>query len=143
MLLAGFGYTWSDQIHDMVSPTGVTAIAGNGRIPGDVDFYYRPSQRLFGDDGREVTTGFGFKLTGRYVLPYDVGVSGSYRIQAGSQWGRTVSIPFPGDGTQNIRVEPVTSNRSPNVSLLDFRFDKGIRMGVTASSREWSTSSTR
>jgi Carboxypeptidase regulatory-like domain len=129
MLLAGFGYSWLNQIHDMVSPTGATAIAGNGRIPGDVDFYYRPSQRLFGEDGRETTSGFGFKLTGRYIMPYDIGVSGSYRLQAGSQWGRTVSIPFPGDGTQNIRVESVTSHRAPNVSLLDFRFDKGVKFG--------------
>ena len=95
MLLAGLGYSWFDQIHDMVSPTGVTNIAGNGRIPGDVDFYYRPSQRLFGDDGHETTSGFGFKLTGRYVFPWEIGMSGSYRVQAGSQWGRTRQHSVP------------------------------------------------
>jgi hypothetical protein len=63
------------------------------------------------------------------MLPYEVGVSGSWRFQSGYQWGRTSSVTFPGDGTQNIRVEPVTANRAPNVTILDFRFDKGVKFG--------------
>ena len=126
MLLTSLGYTWSNQIHDVVSPTGATAVAGNTR-----NYFFRPSQVMFGDNGRETSTQWNYKLTGRYVLPYEIGSSASFRVQSGYQWGRTTSVAFPGDGTQNIRVEPVTSNRAPNVSILDFRFDKGIKFGST------------
>jgi hypothetical protein len=124
MLLAGAGYTWFNQIHDMLSATAVTATAGNNRT-----FFYRPSQLRFGDNGYEQSTGWGYKLTGRYLLPWQFGVSCSLRVQSGGQWGRVTSVNFPGDGAQNIRMEPVDTNRAPNVSLLDFRFDRTFRFG--------------
>jgi len=125
MLLTSFGYTWLNQIHDeSQSSTGATGVAGNTR-----DYNFRPSQVLFGENGRETSTQWNYKVTGRYLLPFDIGTSGSWRVQSGYNWGRTVAVPFAGDGTQNIRVEPVTANRSPNVAILDLRFDKGFRFG--------------
>jgi carboxypeptidase family protein len=124
MLLTSFGYTWLNQIHDESSPTGATAVAGNQR-----DYNYRPSQVMFGENGRETTTQWNTKVSGRYVMPYDIGVSGSWRVQSGYQWGRTSSVVFPVDGQQSLRVEPVTSNRAPNVSIVDFRFDKSFKFG--------------
>jgi hypothetical protein len=124
MLLTSFGYTWLNQIHAVTSPTGATAAAGNTR-----DFNYRPSQLLFGENGRETSTQWNYKISGRYVFPYEVGLSGSWRVQSGYQWGRTTSVNFPGDGQQNIRVEPVTANRAPNVAILDFRIDKSFTFG--------------
>jgi carboxypeptidase family protein len=124
MLLTSFGYTWLNQIHDVVSPTGATNLAGNTR-----EFFFRPSQVMWGENGRETSTQWNYKVSGRYMLPYEIGVSGSWRFQSGYQWGRTSSVTFPGDGTQNIRVEPVTSNRAPNVTILDFRFDKAVKFG--------------
>jgi len=124
MLLTSFGYTWLNQIHDVTSPTGATAVAGNGR-----DYSYRPSQVLFGDNGRETSTMWNYKVTGRYLMPLDIGTSGSWRVQSGSNWGRTLSVGFPGDSSQNMRVEPVTANRAPTVAILDLRFDKAFRFG--------------
>jgi hypothetical protein len=124
MLLTSFGYTWLNQIHDVVSLTGPTNLAGNLR-----EYFFRPSQVMWGDNGRETSTQWNYKVSGRYMLPYEIGVSGSWRFQSGYQWGRTSSVAFPGDGTQNIRVEPVTANRAPNVTILDFRFDKGVKFG--------------
>ncbi len=82
-----------------------------------------------GRNGRETSTQWNYKVIGRYVLPYDIGLSGSWRVQSGYQWGRTTSVTFPGDGQQNIRVEPVTANRAPNVAILDFRLDKSFKFG--------------
>jgi hypothetical protein len=124
MLLTSFGYTWLNQIHDVVSATGATAVAGNLR-----NYFFRPSQLLFGDNGRETSTQWNYKVSGRYMMPLGIGVSGSWKFQSGYQWGRTTSVQFAGDGTQNIRVEPVTANRAPNVAILDFRVDKAIRFG--------------
>jgi carboxypeptidase family protein len=124
MLLTSFGYTWLNQIHNVTSPTGALDSAGNRR-----EYFYRPSQAMFGDDGRETSTTWNYKVVGRYTLPLDVGLSGSWKVQSGYQWGRTTSITFPGDGAQNVRVEPVRSNRAPTVSIVDFRLDKGFSVG--------------
>ncbi|MGH9387393.1 MAG: carboxypeptidase regulatory-like domain-containing protein [Vicinamibacterales bacterium] len=115
MLLTSFGYTWLNQIN------GVTSY---GRT-----FSYRPSDLMFGDGGRETPTIWNYKVIGRYTLPFDIGLSGSWKVQSGQQYGRTVSVLFPGDGSRNVRVEPVTSNRYPTVGILDFRFDKSFRFG--------------
>ncbi|HYU78506.1 MAG TPA: carboxypeptidase-like regulatory domain-containing protein [Vicinamibacterales bacterium] len=116
MLLTSFGYTWRHQLHDMTS---------NQRF-----YSYRPARHLFGDEnGYETSTFWNYKVIGRYVLPYDIGLSGSWKVQSGIQWGRTISAGFPGDGTQTVRVEPVTANRAPSVGILDFRLDKSIKWG--------------
>jgi hypothetical protein len=107
MLLTSFGYTWRDQ--------------------GTAN--YRPADLLFVDEsGQESTTLYNYKLIGRYTLPFDIGLSGSWKLQSGSQWGRTVSVAFPGDGTRTVRVEPMSANRAPAVSIIDFRFDKSFRL---------------
>jgi hypothetical protein len=124
MLLSSFGYTWYNQIHSMTSSTSTTGVAGNLRA-----FAYRPSQLMWGDNGYETTTTWNYKLVGRYVLPYDVGISGSWKVQSGYQWGRVTSVTFPGDGAQNVRMEPTTSNRAPNVAIMDLRFDKSVGFG--------------
>ena len=110
MLLTSFGYTW--------------------RYQGTAN--YRPADRLFVDDnGQEQTTLYNYKVIGRYMLPWDIGLSGSWKLQSGVQWGRTVSVRFPGDGTRTVRVEPSNANRAPTVSILDFRVDKSFRMRGT------------
>jgi hypothetical protein len=116
MLLSSFGYTWSNMLHDTT---------GNGRF-----FSYRPARRLFGDEnGFETSTAWNYKIIGRYSLPYGIGFSGSWKVQSGVQYGRTVSVAFPGDGTQTVRVEPVTANRYPTVQILDIRGDKSFSFG--------------
>lgn len=115
MLLTSFGYTWSTMLHDTT---------------GYLRFYsYRPARRLFGDNGLETSTLWNYKLIGRYVMPYDIGFSGSWKVQSGQNYGRTISVAFPGDSTQTVRVEPITANRYPTVGILDVRVDKSFRFG--------------
>jgi hypothetical protein len=120
MLLTSFGYTWLNQIHT----SSTTVSSGNGQT-----FSYRPSDRMFGDNGYETSTLWNYKIVGRYTLPLDIGFSGSWKVQSGGNWGRSVSVPFPGDGARNVRVEPVTANRGENVQIMDIRFDKALRFG--------------
>jgi hypothetical protein len=106
MVLTSFGHTWRY--------TGSDA--------------YRPADRLWLDEnGQEQRTLWNYKLIGRYTLPFDIGLSGSWKLQSGEQWGRTVSVRFPNDGTRTVRVEPLNANRAPSVSIIDFRFDKSFR----------------
>jgi hypothetical protein len=120
MLLTSFGYTWLNQIHS----SSTTVSSGNGQT-----FSYRPADLMFGDNGYETSTLWNYKVIGRYTLPLDIGLSGSWKVQSGGNWGRSLSVAFPGDGTRTVRVEPVTANRGETVQILDLRFDKSFRMG--------------
>jgi hypothetical protein len=120
MLLTSFGYTWLNQVHG----SSTTVSAGNGQ-----SFSYRPADLMFGDNGYETSTLWNYKVIGRYTMPFDVGMSGSWKVQSGGNWGRSLSVAFPGDGTRTVRVEPVTANRGENVQILDVRFDKTVRFG--------------
>ena len=124
MVLTSYAYTWLNQFHAATTGTGTLDALSTGRT-----YNWRPNQRLFGEEGKETSTLWNYKVVGRYVLPYEVGLSGSWKVQSGRQWGRSISIPFPGDGTQSVRVEPVTANRAPTVSILDFRADKSFSFG--------------
>ncbi len=118
MLLTSFGYTWSSMLHET---TGYQRMVGHSLQNSTQPPAYLPARRLFGDNGIETSTLWNYKVIGRYVMPFDIGVSGSWQVQSGQQYGRTISVNFPGDGTRTIRVEPITANRYPNVSILDFR----------------------
>ena len=124
MMLTSFGYTWLDQFHAAVTNTGALNALSQAKV-----YNWRSTQRLFGDNGKETSTLWNYKFIGRYTLPYQIGFSGSWKVQSGRQWGRNTSVTFPGDGTQSIRVEPVTANRAPTVGILDFRADKSFTFG--------------
>ena len=124
MLLTSFGYTWLDQFHAAVTGTGALDALTTAKV-----YNWRDNQRLFGDQGKETSTLWNYKMIGRYTMPYEIGFSASWKLQSGRQWGRTTSVNFPGDGTQSIRVEPVTANRAPSVSIMDFRADKSFTFG--------------
>jgi hypothetical protein len=120
MMLTSFGYTWLNQIHG----SSTTVSAGNGQT-----FSYRPSDLMFGDKGYETSTLWNYKIIGRYTLPMDFGFSGSLKVQSGGNWGRSISVPFPGDGARTVRVEPVTANRGETVGIFDVRIDKAVKFG--------------
>ena len=126
MLLTSFGYTWSSMLHET---TGYQRMVGHSLQSSTQPPAYIPARRLFGDNGIETSTLWNYKAIGRYLMPFDVGVSGSWRVQSGQHYGRTINVNFPGDGTRTIRVEPVDANRYPNISILDFRADKSFRFG--------------
>ena len=62
-------------------------------------------------------------------MPLDFGFSGSWKVQSGGNWGRSISVPFPGDGARTVRVEPVTANRGETVQIMDIRLDKAFKFG--------------
>jgi hypothetical protein len=126
MLLTSFGYTWSSMLHET---TGYQRMVGHPLQNSTQPPVYLPARRLFGDNGIETSTLWNYKAIGRYTLPFDIGASGSWRLQSGQNYGRTVSVNFPGDSTRTIRVEPITANRFPAVSIVDLRMDKTFRLG--------------
>ena len=70
------------------------------------------------------------KVSGGYILPFDVIASANYEHRLGLPQARQVQFT----GGQTIRsivlnVEPLGSIRLPNTNLVDFRFAKRMRMG--------------
>ena len=116
MLMGSVAYTWSTMVHEE-DGTGSRA------------FQYRPYDLMWGDNGRETSTLWNYKVVGRYLLPLGVGLSGSWKVQSGFNFARTISVAMPVEGNRTIRVEPVTSNRYPSVAILDFRVDKSFALG--------------
>ncbi len=122
MLLTSAGMTWSKMQH--ISDAATPAPTGYTR-----NYSYRPFDNIFGDEyGRETSTVWNYKVIGRYELPWGIGSSGSWRVQSGQQYGRTASVNFPGEGTRVVRVEEITANRYPNISILDLRLDKSFTL---------------
>jgi hypothetical protein len=120
MLLTSFEYTWLEQFFGTGSSTSALGSAGNTK-----SYSFNPNLRRF---GRESATIWNYKLIGRYTLPWDIGVSGSYKLQSGREWGRSLSVAFPVAGTTTVRVDPVDANRAPNVGIFDIRLDKSIKL---------------
>jgi Carboxypeptidase regulatory-like domain len=120
LLLTSFAYTWLNQIHNNTSTTSVLSAAGNSKA-----YDWRPNIVRF---GRETSTIWNYKLIGRYVAVWDIGISGSYKLQSGRQWGRSLSVALPTAGSETVRVEPVTANRAPTVGILDLRLDKSFKV---------------
>ncbi len=122
MLLTSAGMTWSKMQHVSTATTPVPT--GYTRA-----YSFRPVDRLFGDEfGRETSTVWNYKVIGRYEMPWGIGTSGSWRVQSGQQYGRTITVAMPGDGARTFRVEPITANRYPNISIFDLRLDKSVRL---------------
>jgi hypothetical protein len=79
---------------------------------------------------RQKTTTYHFQLLGRYTLPFDVGFAANYRYQSGFPYSEYITDADTAPGL-NVTpspffVEDLKNNRSDNVSLLNFRVDKGF-----------------
>ncbi len=129
LLLTSFEHTWADDFRTTGSGTGNLDVARQATVApfgaASRTVLGQPNRRRL---GRQETTYWNYKLVGRYVFPYDLGVSTSYKLQSGFNWARAISVPLPNAGSEEILAEPVNSNRSQNVHILDFRFEKAVKL---------------
>ena len=82
---------------------------------------------------RQKTTMYHFQAMGRYTLPYEIGFAVNYRYQSGFNYSKIIA---DGDTTPGLNITPspffvqnLDQNRSDNVSLMNFRIDKGFTFG--------------
>ena len=78
-------------------------------------------------------TNWQFKAAGRYVMRYDIGTAATLRYVSGFPWAPLLSVGVPNVGTQTIFLDNLNNRRSDNVAILDFRVDKDVPLGDTAS----------
>jgi hypothetical protein len=109
------GYTRSkNEISDMsvaTSPNLLIDANGNVTTAANAD---RPNQ---------------FKLTGTYMFPWDVTVSGNFRSQSGPPVTRQISTRLAIGGSETINLEPLGSTRIDTLNTLDLRAGKVVRFG--------------
>ncbi|OLC48328.1 MAG: hypothetical protein AUH43_09710 [Acidobacteria bacterium 13_1_40CM_65_14] len=123
LLLTSFETTWANDFRGTTTGLGSLDV-----VRQSTAFQWEPNRRRL---GRQETSFWNYKVLGRYVFPYDFGVSGSYKLQSGYNWARNTSVALPGGaGSESVLMEPLNSNRTANVHILDFRVEKGFRLGV-------------
>ena len=126
MLLTSFAYTWLDQFHATTTNTGALDALAQGEA-----YNWRPNQRLFGDEGKETSTLWNYKVIGRYTFPWEIGFSGSWKVQSGRQYGRsTQRRRSPATSLKASASRTVTANRAPTVSASSTSaLDKSFSFG--------------
>jgi Carboxypeptidase regulatory-like domain/TonB dependent receptor len=127
LLLTSFEHTWADDFRTTTTGTSSLDVVrqATSAISGANNVMSLPNRRRL---GRQETTYWNYKVLGRYVFPYDFGVSGSYKLQSGYNWARNTSVTLPNAGSESVLMEPLKSNRTENVHIVDFRVEKGFRL---------------
>jgi hypothetical protein len=108
------GYTWSRTEVDATSVTSPNSFV-NARGRAGIDRAHN------------------FKLTGSYLLPWDVQVGGNVRWLSGEPITRQVGIPGLNqnpNGNTTVLAEPRGSDTLPALFTLDLRFAKIFRVGA-------------
>jgi hypothetical protein len=70
------------------------------------------------------------KVSGVYILPYDISLAVNYVHNSGTPQQRTILVRAPQSGNINLNAEPYGSFRLPNVNLSDARVEKTFRVGA-------------
>jgi hypothetical protein len=106
------GYTWSRTEVDTTSVTSPNAFVNSEGRPG-------------------IDRAHNFKLTGSYLLPWDVLLGGNFRWLSGEPITRQVGIPGLNqapNGNTTVLAEPRGSDLLPSLFTLDFRAGKIFRV---------------
>ena len=76
------------------------------------------------------TSTYQFKTSARYVLPYEIGLAGTYRLISGFNFAPTHRLSIYGGSLKPyVWLAPMNEDRSDNVGILDFRVDKSFELG--------------
>jgi outer membrane receptor for ferric coprogen and ferric-rhodotorulic acid len=71
------------------------------------------------------------KLSGTYLLPWDIGVSGNYRFYTGKPLTPSLTVSL-NQGYVSVPTELRGQTRYPSVSLLDLRVSRVFKVGPKA-----------
>jgi hypothetical protein len=120
-LLATFAHTWVREFEN----------AYFGNTVKQNDLRVTPNDEINTIDGRHHFTTWQAKLHGTWDSPFwDIKLTPILRHQSGQPQGRTFQFNFGQPyGNQRILAEPIGTRRQDNITLMDLRAEKGIRLG--------------
>ncbi len=103
---------------------------------GGPDVDYLDPTNVLQQEGEQVGTSntrWVAKLTGMYVLPWDVSVAGFLNARDGYPYNRTVLTPTRtgGIGTASVFVKQYAEERYDDFVQFDLRVDKTVKLGPT------------
>jgi len=85
-----------------------------------------PNAEIFAADRRWEWLG---RLSGSYLFPYGLQTSANFEHRSGAPWARTAlfrgGLTIP---SITVNVEPIGSQRLPNINLLDLRVEKRLNL---------------
>lgn len=126
LLLSSFEHSWLKDWRRSASSTSSLGVLRAILPSTTANWLWRPNQRRL---GQGETTFWNYKLVGRYVFPYDIGVSASYKLQSGYNYPRELSVNLPNAGAETMPAEAFDANRGPNVNIFDIRAEKAFALG--------------
>ena len=116
---AGFAHTWNrDQ-----------AAAYSGQALRNNVYPLTPNDLInAGEGGRHEFRTWTAKAYGTYEAPWGVRITPVVRHQSGQPFGRTFATNSLSYGTVRVLAEPVGTRRMDNITIVDVRVEKGIRL---------------
>jgi len=96
------------------------------------DAQYAPESGGSGIGGIFTNSRWLMKLSGRYTLPGDINVAGSYNGRQGYPFPQYIQTPnrANGAGRDEVLLDRLGSVRLDNLHMVDFRLDKVLRFGA-------------
>ena len=121
MLLSSLAYTWSNDFRSSTSQTGATSAVSHSNT-----YSWQPNLRRF---GRQDTSFWHYKISGRYEIGQGFASAVSYKLQSGYNFSRSISVALPNAGTEAIAATLIGDDRAPTVGILDLRLEKEFALG--------------
>ena len=122
-------YQWRDELRSADVPD----VGSSSPLSADPIGVYPQLSINPNAPNRQKTTTYHFQLLGRYTFPFEIGFAANYRYQSGFPYSEIIA---DSDTSPGLNVSPnlffvqnLDQNRSDNVSLLNFRVDKGFTFG--------------
>jgi hypothetical protein len=127
----GLEFTAQGRLNNGVFFQGGITSERTNTLNCDVD---NPNSRRFCDDGRPYR--HMWKASGSYPLPYDMAVSGVWRLQPGASIGASYTVtsaiagvPITGGGSLSVQLVEPGIMYNDDLQQLDMRFMKTFRFG--------------
>lgn len=101
--------------------------------PGNTTALNDPTYLINRDDSSIfIELPWAFTLSGSYLAPYDIRISGKYTARAGDPLIRTIQATGLNQGTQTVWVQPRGEDRTETVNkFVDVRFAKLFSIGTS------------
>ena len=92
---------------------------------------YAPETGGSGIDNVFVNAKWLVKVSGTYLLPWDINLAGFYNARQGYPFSASILTPNRANsaGTLQVPLDPLGDERLPNLQTIDFRLDKNFRVG--------------
>ncbi len=97
--------------------------------PGEM--IYAPEAGGSGIDNVFINAKWLFKLSGTYMLPWDINLAASYNTRQGYPFPQAIRTPSRANsgGTADVHLDSMGDIRQPNYQQFDFRVDKRFQFG--------------